>query len=692
MATRNSQLFSYIQELKQLTTDDLCQDQFFHQIGQELDEITTELGSEKLSIHVLSADLKLANSFCHLLKTSQTLEQNYQVQLYELPKQASAEQKAEPSAFLVLQELAENIESVRQTRYALAEGVLVVGRKPGCGVSIPDYCTRVSGQHLKVHYCPPSDRTSIPEWRVQNCDGCRNGTYLNGEPLKESRILKPGDCLVLGNHALSAKSPQLIFECSSSSEATSMAIDESRQLKKPVNCDVLFLVVNSQDELTEERVSELISISLAVKVFVIILLPESIEVFAATQPIHSPITLESLNQQLASMSEQQSYSIKAQRLLLQILSVVDKIHQLFLGRQEKLELEVKKAEIQQSQERRKDQVEDIPFLIKTINEQKSSLLRAIEASLAQSKQDLLDDSLASSILQKIQDTVDELEAVVIKQRGEKYLELRAKHSESNVNDFILASCESELINWAGEEWRKICEEYGNGGLKGLVESSNHILRTTCEGVSTSTVRIKPQIKLEGAFQASLRRIPNRIEYQEDPIWVYFIKKIRSSVFQVMGILFLLSFLGLSRANVIKSVNKQISNSIFLSILVVGMAIWLIYKLYKGYQKDKEIEIRKASEKVRQELKNYYHKVTKSRFVEKISQSLEGNLKSEINKFDASIKSLIDTASKSSFEARNNPVELRSYLRECQDQTKKLERKSRDVQRVKDKLQRLQSSS
>ncbi|MBD1848051.1 FHA domain-containing protein [Cyanobacteria bacterium FACHB-63] len=688
MTIRNNRLFACIQELKQLIADDLGEDQFFRQIDQDLDKITSELESEKLTVHLLSTDPNLVNSLHHLLNFEQDLEKNYQVQLHQLPKLSPPEQKPVSSAFLVLQELAEDTEEIRQTRYKLfAEEVVIVGRKPGCTISIPDQYTHVSGQHLEVHYFPATDRNSSPEWRVKNCDGCKNGTYLNGEQLVESCILKSGNRLVLGDELLSSKSPQLIFEDQSMSDNAIIEPDGNQRLKKLVNCDILFLIVDSHCEPLKEGVLQLASTSLVNKFFLVILSHELIEIFQVTQETHTSISIENLKHYMAATGEKQNYPIKVQRIIFQIISTIDRITQFLVSKQERINQKIEEAE--QSQKRRKPLQEDTALLLKMINEQKASLLKAIETSLACSKQDLLDDSLSNSILQKIQELVDELEVQIVKQGRKKYLELRAKDFEANVNDYLVQACKNELLDWANEEWRKICQEYGNGGLESLVRSSNTTLKSTCKrNNSTFTVKVEPITEFEEVFQAPIRKILVRIEYREDPIWLYFIKKIRSSVFQVMGILFLLSFLGLSRTSFIKSVNKQISSSVFLSILIGGVSIWLICKLYRSYQRDKELEICKLSDKVRQDLKNHYYKVVKNRLVEKLSQELGSCLKHEVNKFDAAIKLFLNTVTSAGIpEVRNNQVDSRNHLKNYQDQTKKL----RDFQRVKDKLQRLQSS-
>lgn len=694
MVIRNSQLLTFIQELKQLIADDLCQEQVFGQIAEDLDEIARDLNSEKLRVHLVSVDRDLAKAFHSILDPKPNLEKNYQFQIHDLLQQPSRMQNPSP-AFLILQEFVEGSEKPKQTRYPLsAKDVLQIGRKPGCDIHIPDQYTRVSGRHLEVHYCPPTDTNPIPQWRIQDCEGCKNGTYINGEPLVEKRLLKDGDRLVLGDKNLSSKSPEFIFEYQLHNDG-SLAEKYSSTLNKLVNCDILFLVLGSDREPLEEekKLLELAHLTPGLEVFLVTSLHATVQVLQVTQQNQTSINIENLNQQVFTAANDKIPSPKTQRIVVQITSIINRIEQALTGKQEKIKQEIEKVESQSLQENKTSAVEDVSFLLKSINEQKTSLIRAIEASLNQSRQDLLDDTLADSITQKLQRIVDELEAHVIKQKDQKYLKLRPPNSELNVNDFIVQFCERELLSWADQEWRKICQQYGNGGLVNLVKNSNITLKAIGEKRDRNfTLHLKQKIEIDGVFQASLRRVPDAVEYQEEPAWAYFIKKIRSSVFQVMGILFLLSFLGISRTKAIKIVNQQISGSIFLSAFVVGMMLWLVYKLYKIYQKDKVIEIRKASEKIRQELVNYYQKVIKNRFADKLSQRLDVALKEETNRFDESIKSFLAFSGKPASETKSSSMDLRGYLRDIQSQGIKLERKLRDFQRAKDKLQRLRSSS
>ncbi|MCY7276036.1 MAG: FHA domain-containing protein [Phormidesmis sp. CAN_BIN44] len=304
-------------------------------------------------------------------------------------------------AFLVLQEPVEGTE-IKQTRYTLSLKEALIGRKSECDIHIPDHYTCVSGRHLEVHGCSTNDRGSSYQWQVQNCAECRNGTYINDEPLVGSRILKSGDRLVLGDKLLSSKSPQLIFECSSISDAILTEVDNDQSYRRLVNCDILFIVVDSERENleAEEELLDLAKANSALEVFLITFAHDSIEAFCVGQQANSPISLEDLNQHLTSMSEKQSSLIKHQRVLSQATLIFTEVHQFLLTNIEKLKEEIEKIEAQQSQGNRKGVIEDASSLLRAINEQKMVSLKAIESSLNQSKQDLLDDSLSDSVLQQ----------------------------------------------------------------------------------------------------------------------------------------------------------------------------------------------------------------------------------------------------------------------------------------------------
>jgi len=694
MVAVNRKLLTSIQELDQLLSEDDHQDQLFQETTQDLTRITRDLDSDKLNVCLISSELKLAESFHQLLNSNQSLDENYQFQLPQLPQQPSQVQKSAYSASLTVEAIADGGE-IKQTPYKLSpKPVLEVGRKPGRDICIPDDCTRVSGRHLEVRFCAAEAFGSTPQWQIQNADECKNGTFINGERLVGSHTLQTGDRLILGDEHFTSKSPALIFECQHALKEGFTENDKSQPLTKLVNCDILLLIIDAYRELNEEE-KKILEAAKSVAVFETYLVVSSgqpIKAINLSQHPNSSLTVEALGQAMAAIDHKKNSLIKTKRALIQVILTIDRANQFTLNEQEKIKQEMKALEQQQTQVSRRDSVEDIPSLLKVINEQKASFSKAIETSFSYAKQDLLDDSLADSIQQRIQDLIDELEAHVIKQGGKKYLELRAGSSDANVKDFIVNFCEEELLEWANEEWRKIRKCYGNAGLEGLVRSSNVIMKSICEKSNTAfEFHARQRIEFGEVFQLVLRRVPCRIDYQEDSAFIYFVKKIRSSVFQVMGILFLLSFLGLSRGSFMKAIVGRVTSSPFLSLLALGMIAWLMYKLYKTYQNDRAAEVRKASEKIRQELRNYYQKVVKNRFAEKLTQRLETSLKEEMSRFDEGVKSFVYNTGKKAAATGNGQVDFKSYLKDCQSKLIRLEKKLKEIRKVKDRLQRLGDS-
>ncbi|MBD1860063.1 FHA domain-containing protein [Trichocoleus sp. FACHB-46] len=685
MASKNSQLLTYIEDTRKIIASDLEEEEL-QNILYSLDRVTADLNLNKLSIHSVAYDVEVVQSFYSLLGDQKILDDNYQLQFYDLSKLLRQKQQSPHSACLILQKL--ESEDVKQTLYELPDQqIITVGRKPGSDVCLPNYYTYVSGQHLEIKCYGSENNSSNYLWKVHSSAQCRNGTYINGEQLLGERVLRSGDRIVLGSDSPSSKSPELVFQSIDNSS-------DKYELKKSVDCDILFFVTDTQLEALN-GIGELLSLltnASVIEFFLVILPSKSSENISVSRYPDRSIELKELKNCLLTLNEKQLGLIKIQRCLAKTILVIDQASEFIQCQQKILQQGIENIEKRQSSKSQKKSGLDINLLIKIINDQKVDFLRSVDAIVQQSKQDLLDDSLAESISYKLQLLIDELEICIVKQKGKQYLELRPRATELDVNDFLVTVCKQELLDWANEEWTKICKQYVNSGLEGLVRTANITLQAVLTANdSEPSLKFRDQVEIEESFQDPLRRINCKIEYQEDPIWTYFIKKIRGFVFQIMGALFLLSFLGLSRSAVIKAINKQVSSSPFLLILVITMLVWLLHKLWKSYQTNKLLEKHKATEKLRQELRTYYQKIIKNRFVDKVVQKLDVTLKNEMSKFDRYIKSALEIASQSSSEVEAAPVDPKVYLKDCQTKAVKLERKIRDLQKVKDKIQRLHAN-
>jgi hypothetical protein len=687
-----SKLLNCLQELKQLAIDGLFQLPS-HNLTQSLEHTRNNLELDKLSVYIISADIVLANSFQQRLNSYPTLDNTHQFQVHELARQEVEKPKAISSAFLILQEQAE----VTQ-HYALSTGpILMLGRQPGCDFHIADRYIRVSGQHLEIHFCSANDRTTTHQWKIKNSDRCRNGTYINGERLTGEHILKLGDRLVLGDRSPNAHSPELVFE-------HSIALEEIQHeahfsLDKFKGC-VVFLIVDSKQELSEEEkaVLDLANSAPLTNVFLVTSSAQTIEVINGFQQLSACegayVELDSLCQQMALIKTKQIAERKIQNAVLQTITWISSLEEAFLIQQELIARKIEALEKQRSQSRVRKTLADKPIsqndLQKQISEQRSKLSEIIDTALEQSKQDLLDDSLVNSILYRVSDEIDSMEAQVIKHDKKFFLKLAAKNCESNVNDYLMCFCEEELLDWAKAEWEKICWHYGDGGVEGLIARSQTLLESASKtGRQYFALSLCQEIEtqMQIVFRVSLRKMPDQIEYQPVSIWSFSIKKIRNSVFQAMSILFLLSFLGLRRLDFIRGVIKQITSSSFLSLSAIGIILWLLSKLYKSYQDDKQAEIRRVSDTIKLALKGYYQRVIRSRFAEKLARILRTTFKEEMNCFEKELRLYLDAVEGQLDDSTVDRANSDLQLKECKEQSKKLQDKLKSLRSIRDKIHR-----
>ncbi|MBD2095666.1 FHA domain-containing protein [Trichocoleus sp. FACHB-591] len=686
-----SKLLNHLKELNQLAIDGSFQVPL-DSLTQSLEHIRSNLELDKLNVYIISADIALAESFQQRFSFYPTLDNTYQFQVHELTKREVEKSKDSPSAFLAFQEQAEITQ-----RYPLSTApILTVGRQRGCDFYISDRYTRVSGQHLEIRFYPAGDRITPHQWHVKNSDRCRNGTYVNGERLTEERILKSGDRLVLGDRYPSAQSPELVFEHSIVLEPIQHEAHFS--LDKFRGC-IVFLIVGSKQELSEEEkaVLALACSTPSTNIFLVTSSAQTIEVINGLQQSSASegvfTELDSLCQQMTLIKTKQITERKTQNAVVQTIAWISSLEEALLTQQQPIAQQVEALEKQRSQNKVRKTLSDKSIsqneLQKKISEQRSKLSEIVDTALEQSKQDLLDDSLVNSILYRISDEIDSMEAQIIKPNKKQFLKLVSKNCEDNVNDYLMHFCEEELLDWARTEWERICWHYDDGGVEGLIARSQTLL----ESISKTSSRyftpvLCQEIEMQTVFRVSLKKISDRVEYQPVSIWSFSIKKIRSSVFQVMSILFLLSFLGLSRGSFIRGVVKQITSSNFLILLAIGIVIWLISKLCQSYQNDKQAEIRKVSDKIRLDLKGYYQKVIKSRFAEKLTRILKTTFKEEMNRFEKELRLYFDAVQSQSENSTVNRVNFELQLKKYKEDTKKLEDKLKNLYSIRDKVHRM----
>ncbi|MBI2933622.1 MAG: FHA domain-containing protein [Planctomycetes bacterium] len=85
------------------------------------------------------------------------------------------------------------MERVGEKREIRISGSVTLGRHPGCSVVLDD--PRLSREHARVYF---DGRL----YRLEDL-GSKCGTSLNGEPVREPRLLRPGDKIRIGDTVFS---------------------------------------------------------------------------------------------------------------------------------------------------------------------------------------------------------------------------------------------------------------------------------------------------------------------------------------------------------------------------------------------------------------------------------------------------------------------------------------------------------
>lgn len=93
---------------------------------------------------------------------------------------------ASEQAMLIL--LRESLGSAPQERWALDQDEIVIGRDPRTPVHLPN--RQVSRQHARLH-------KRDEQFYIEDL-GSKNGTFVNGEPIKDERKLEDGDVVHIG--------------------------------------------------------------------------------------------------------------------------------------------------------------------------------------------------------------------------------------------------------------------------------------------------------------------------------------------------------------------------------------------------------------------------------------------------------------------------------------------------------------
>jgi FHA domain len=692
MSLKSDKLAKRISEIQQFVNARIGRDNTYSEVSQELAKIAESLATQKLVFQIVSNNSALAQAFVNFISTSETLTDACLLQTAPLPKRPT-HSSSKLSAKLLCEEVTSISSSLSES------GKIVVGRDPSqCQINIPNDRSLVSGRHFEIE--PVVD--SVTQWQIR--DLSRHGTYLNGQRLQGCQILQTGDRITLGEATLTYKSIQFIFDCSFEIERQDDGFDG--QL---LDCDIFYLLVNSEQELSEDekwllqkatqaeiaQIAILLEIPTADKEIakevenkataietllksqypgisfeIATLFLQPFFANSESQEIEDPFQkqLDKLIKSLESLVKRKPEDILAQRLTVRIQSQLTQIEQILETQKTAFLQGIQQAETQ-TQELGKDELkEQMKKALKDADAERDKFFRRVKTELNQSKAALLDEFSRSSLLTQIKEFVKSLQPVPTFSGGfcELKFQLARKVETDSVALAAVSLCRSELERWSTNQWEGICHHYGKGGLQGLLKIIHK--RLDCISsmqLSNSLFSSSQSINLQSVLQNSLIVEEIETKYKQPSLIGYLFKNLRGQMISGLGILMLVAGQFIN--------DKKIVVAILLPVFIIIT--------FLAYQADKANKLEEEIEKLKEKIARHYELLTKKivdNLIEKINLKLEDK--------ERQIKEILETVDEQYkihlTELDKKQLEIKGSIEQSKLQHKNLEKEIAELLKLK----------
>ncbi len=481
------------------------------EIRDNLRRLTQTLQTGKLRVNLVSrfpvqmvAMGNFINHYPNLLSSyqfktipfPQTLEKTKTIQLAQLILQPSVTTGQQPTSY-----------KLSQTE------TISMGRGSQCQIKLSE-CGLVSNYHAEIIPISTSGNCQN-SWEV--VDKSTNGTYVNGEKVLGKKQLKKGDRITLGYHKFSFKSPELIFEFQSSETQVTQP-PQYDQLW--TNCDLFCLVLNPSQPINDveqqliekvtktqlfkfvivwdtsadnlqssqrnqeniKRLKEVInhqnSNQLSVFETCLPLQPFYPNFYSSSSQILSRNEDHRFCQVLDNLLNQQAEDILKERIKAEFISQISLIERFIYEQINKLKTQVQEIVT------RGLTPQNIPALKQKINlklqEIKLNKITVINdiklLHFTQSKDRFINPHINKSLLHRIQCLVEQ-ELEVKKEGNQLKVQLPSATSgfpireNETLHDYLIRFCQFQVCEWAKLEWQNILINYGEGGLKTFLNTS-----------------------------------------------------------------------------------------------------------------------------------------------------------------------------------------------------------------------------
>lgn len=550
------------------------EDPTFKTVAGKLSSLSATLKAGQIKFQIVSQSPPLAYAVAKLVESSATLPALYQFQTTTLPGQSQRTEIPIKAVEYARTELAApepvllqftDRDREKPISHRLSKnGKLLIGRRPGCQIQIPQQYSFASGHHAEIVPVPGADN-SFGNWQI--CDTSTNGTYINGQKISGCQTLHPDDRITLGYPEPTDRSAELIFKFEYNiaspqpphGSAGNQTSDPNESLyKELIDCDILCLVINPTVPVsdTEKRLisranqGRLFKTIAIVDVSAIAREPErvnhNIDAFkqwlksqnlqgtVALQliPLHpfypspEPMTelapnvqqeCDRFRQFLEQLAIGQREEILMQRFSKKIKEQIAIIEQAYGEKEANLKTRIAKSIALPPGTDLDELDRQIRKTFKQVAENKEKSFREIRVELNKSKSELVDGFSKESLLYKIKQFTDELQAVVTKEKDQVSLCLNSEkmNKSHTIHTHLNRLCYGDMSQWAKDEWQRVFGTYGDGGLQAIFQRT-HAAFDFIPGLDlpSASFAANPEFDVYKCLQYSFVEFDNQVSFQD----------------------------------------------------------------------------------------------------------------------------------------------------------------------------------
>ena len=688
------------------------------EISRQLAQYNKTLKQKKLTVQIVSQEPALAQAAFDLIDGEKELKRFFQLKFDRIPptpKQTAPKQ----CASIKLRQHLNNGTGLQQYKELDTNREYAIGRSPEADITINSKLYQgVSWNHAAI--VQMTDGGQGTQWQI--CDrGSTNGTFLNGQQVKDGQLLNSGDTITLACPQTGNKVAELGFDV----RVEALDLESDREYWEAVDCDLLMVVLDSRKALASE-VKEFVqnlNRTYISQQFLLVDTPDpkketditkdadnnykAIETWVKTEiedkgfelvPLylkpflnedskeeHDPRQLkkqERFIKTLGNVVKRQPENILAKRMAVKIVRSAEPVEPFLSQQQQELADKLAEAERELASLGETNLKEISKKAIAEANQNKDKFFKQLKLDISQSKAALLDSYSKKSIVYQIQDFVDGLTPVVSNKNGQKIIQLNDDSSDSNdINTSLVKFCTQSLEKWVAAEWQRISYSYGNGGLYGLIDRLKQKTNIVPGVLSESPFSQPDDIDVKDNFLMSFAGTNCETTHKQKSLGGYIMKQLRSQMMQVM----MMATLGLSMVGITANKGKLMSGMSdyfkqypwLFGIFVCGV----IFLLVSAYNNENDTKLEEAGVKLKKDLSGYYQSFTKN-LLEKVIQDINLNLELEDKKIADGLDIVSEAYSDRLIEIEKKQVQIKSNIEKYQTQQKSLNTELSEFEKLK----------